>query len=704
MARFGSPFAAGFGSPENHLLRAKLRLRNNNAEATGAVYSGVPRAGLGDSFWGLYRSARWLRNTYLPEGEEFLRSVDAPWGADSISVLMLRLGHLADPSYEIERVARTFEESGNARVTLPITFVPKVAEPHIPGTIGANLSTWSFTGLDRDTHCRRVLSFQTRGELDVVVTTDGVNITISIQRDGYEICTATVATAYAGVIAFTASNSSGVTGVVTKAGAVTAGSTTLTVRWPKYMSILRDTVDPPAAEVAQLLYEGRNVVRWTEGDDLPSATYYYRIQPVSDTGDVGTVSASKSKTLDVAPAPPTNLAYAAGHAGYGTNLFTAPQDLSNGAWTKVSSFVVADNAIGPDGLMSADTFQDDGLGNDPYVWQSVAIVAGQTVQFWTILKNGPAPASTLVLLATDTNGVAFTDRSTYVDPSTGVYAGTNQCTAITAVDLGRGYFLIGIKYVATYTGNHKFYRKFGYQISNNVLIYRSQVEIGNTPHFPTVLSFTPSPTAGRTYRLYGTPTVGGEFCLNDIQATAPSGASRILLPAVAGSPGLTYWVLRAVSATGKEEKNLLLLALEYDSSAEFIAARPNTPGVIRASIAVALGRTLSLRAVYSPILESGVATKLQLFTRTLSGYYGGGGSDVYTAPDNEADLATSANGMKAANLTFALPTNGWYYIRVLAATAAGIQSDPTVAPELLVYVSDADMPAGTLGELELSRS
>ena len=527
MARYGSPHAAGFGSPENHLLRAKLRI---SADNTRGIYTATPRTGLGDVFWGLYRSARWLRNFYAAEGLEFAQNVDVPWGADSISVLALRLGHLADPSYQIERVARTFEEAGAARATLPLTFTPSVAEPIPPGTISANQDTWAFTGLDRDTHTRRVERYLTRGELDVVVTIAGLNVTISIQRDGYELCTATVANAFVGAVNFTASNSSGVTGSFNKTGALTAGTAILTVRWPHYMSILRDTVDPPTTERKQLLYEGANSVRWTEEDDLAAGTYYYRLKPVSDTGDTGTATASKSVTLDPAPAPPTNLAYSSGTAA------------------------------------------------------------------------------------------------------------------------------------------------------------------------ALVLGFSASGTAGATYRLYGTSAIGGEFSLNDVLATAIAGAVTIGPVVVTGSPGFAYFVLRAVSASGKEEKNLLLLAVEFDAAGARVAGRPNVPGVLRASIAVTAGRTLAMRGIYDPTLALGTATQLQLFTRTLAGAYN------FAAPDATASLSSSANGLQGATLSATLGANGWYYCKVLAATAAGVQTANADAPEFLIYVSDTDMPAGVLGDLELTRS
>ena len=492
MARYGSPHAAGFGSPENHLLRAKLRI---SADNTRGIYTATPRTGLGDVFWGLYRSARWLRNFYAAEGLEFAQNVDVPWGADSISVLALRLGHLADPSYQIERVARTFEEAGAARATLPLTFTPSVAEPIPPGTISA-----------------------------------GLNVTISIQRDGYELCTATVANAFVGAVNFTASNSSGVTGSFNKTGALTAGTAILTVRWPHYMSILRDTVDPPTTERKQLLYEGSNSVRWTEEDDLAAGTYYYRLKPVSDTGDTGTATASKSVTLDPAPAPPTNLAYSSGTAA------------------------------------------------------------------------------------------------------------------------------------------------------------------------ALVLGFTASGTAGATYRLYGTSAIGGEFSLNDVLATAIAGAVTIGPVVITGSPGVAYFVLRAVSASGKEEKNLLLLAVEFDAAGARVAGRPNVPGVLRASMAVTAGRTLAMRGIYDPSLALGTATQLQLFTRTLAGAYN------FAAPDATASLSSSANGLHGATLSATLGANGWYYCKVLAATAAGVQTANADAPEFLIYVSDTDMPAGVLGDLELTRS
>jgi hypothetical protein len=154
--------------------------------------------------------------------------------------------------------------------------------------------------------------------------------------------------------------------------------------------------------------------------------------------------------------------------------------------------------------------------------------------------------------------------------------------------------------------------------------------------------------------------------------------------------------MHAVSAGGEEELNQAMLELEFTAAGAYVPGRPNIPRLDQDGISVAGGRDLSCAAIYDPQDEKGAATKVQLFLRAPSASYD------YTSPAAEATLAAEG-AIKSAALAYTVPANGRYYARILAATAAGTQSDPALAPETEIYVSDVNLPAPTGAAAYLSR-
>src|SRR5689334_4191163 len=125
--RWGSPWSSGWGNPENHFIYCIP----DSAAMVASGYTYLPvrfklRSGLDGAYVGVYRNAEFQKNTYVDVGQEGFAIVDVPWGSQSVSVLPLRIGHLGDPSYADEKVARVFESVENARVTLAFTFTPKI--------------------------------------------------------------------------------------------------------------------------------------------------------------------------------------------------------------------------------------------------------------------------------------------------------------------------------------------------------------------------------------------------------------------------------------------------------------------------------------------------------------------------------------------------------------------------------------------------
>ena len=207
------------------------------------------------------------------------------------------------------------------------------------------------------------------------------------------------------------------------------------------------------------------------------------------------------------------------------------------------------------------------------------------------------------------------------------------------------------------------------------------------------LNFAPSSTSGASYHLYlGMP--GQQMNLNTISATAAAGATQITTPAISGAPGTARVLLRAVTA-GVEEKNLGGFDIPLDASDNYIAPAPNKPAIVQSSIGFSSGLALALRGTYSTLSEAGVATQLQLFTRSPSGSYN------FASPAATAALTSTSSHIKSAPLAYTFGAPGYYYIALLAITAGGIVG--AVSDEILVYASAEAMLPPDLSAIYVSR-
>src|SRR5258708_36242878 len=108
--RWGSPWSAGWGSPDNHFVYTIPDLAG--MAARGNTYLPLRfklRPGLDGAYVGIYRNAQLVRNVFDAVGAEYNSIVDIPWGSQSMSVMPLRIGHLGDPSYSNEKVIRVYD-------------------------------------------------------------------------------------------------------------------------------------------------------------------------------------------------------------------------------------------------------------------------------------------------------------------------------------------------------------------------------------------------------------------------------------------------------------------------------------------------------------------------------------------------------------------------------------------------------------------
>jgi len=313
--RFGAPYSAGYGNPENHYAYTIP----DTTEMARRGYTSCPvRFKLRTSpvmypcFHHVFVNAKKVATVYDSDGAEKNVDVQIPYGTNSFSIFIMRVGQLSDPLANYDRCARVSEETENERITLVLTFVPKVVEPEFSS--GTHTSSWALTGAVLGENTARVAGHPTWGRLGYTIDVDGGVATLTLTSG-----TRTVASGSATVlgapfpITFTASDGSGLAGSVTVADTVAdVTDGVLDVRWPKEMKIKRGTSDPPTTVIATVPFRGENQVRYTEASELAAGTYYYRTQQVSDTGSNGTESATVSIVAIGAPEPPTNLAYSSG--------------------------------------------------------------------------------------------------------------------------------------------------------------------------------------------------------------------------------------------------------------------------------------------------------------------------------------------------------------------------------------------------------
>jgi len=288
---FGQPFGA-FGDPDFHVQDMAIE-----STASGVRVSILASPGLGNAYYQIYVNNVFAGCIYCPEGEYSETLTLSLPSASEYQITTFRIG----PNSTIDQssFARVYEE-GSSSVTANWSW-----DYEIIGTADSEFfSSWSVSGLS----VSRVLPADknTRGNVPVSMTVSGgvatINLGILAQGSG----------AVGGSITLTEINSSGVSGSVTVDGSATTEDSTLSIRWPRSMSILRDITSPPTTQVASIGFNSVDAGSYTETVDV--GTYYYAFQAVSDTDDIGDASAPQTVTVSGAPEKPTDIEYTSGNA------------------------------------------------------------------------------------------------------------------------------------------------------------------------------------------------------------------------------------------------------------------------------------------------------------------------------------------------------------------------------------------------------
>jgi hypothetical protein len=316
MARFGSPFAAGFGSPQNHIAELSVVSRNGGASVGSSFF---PTAGYGNAYFGIFVNSVPKQFVLANEGQ-WTSEIKVPAaGSGKQSVTVLRLGHIS--SYDISRIVRALEESSTEKVTLNWNWSTDMITPAInsDGSEDTVLTNWVLNGVNIDN--LSIGDSPTRRYLTIDITVTGANALVELYVGNTVVASGTVA--YPGTCTLAEQNGSGISGTVDVSGAVvTDTNMSLYFRRPYSIKIKRGVVNPPTTVIATVPYQGRSTDKWTEPTALAAGTYYYRLQSVSDTGVDSDESATLTAVVPGPPAAPTALADASGDVSNTVLTFT----------------------------------------------------------------------------------------------------------------------------------------------------------------------------------------------------------------------------------------------------------------------------------------------------------------------------------------------------------------------------------------------
>lgn len=287
---YGDSYSTGYGDPKNTVTVSFSR-------PEGAGYLSFliePTPGFGNAYFGLFVNATFMGSTYIKEGNT--GTITIPAGSTTGgSYLCVRLGGTTSAANLNWSIIRGYEADTSQRATIEFVWPTEII-----GSTDGFMSGWLISGL-RYAKCGRVESAKTWGVLTADAIVDGSEMSVTVYSGSTEICSGEGS--FPGTI--TLSGDGGITGSVTVGANAATASSELYVRWPALMRVKRAKTNPPSAIVDTVEFGDSDSGIWTDPEDLDAGTYYYRLQPVSDTGDVGVETATLSATLYAPPAAPT---------------------------------------------------------------------------------------------------------------------------------------------------------------------------------------------------------------------------------------------------------------------------------------------------------------------------------------------------------------------------------------------------------------
>jgi len=542
--RFGSPLSAGFGSPENDVAFVNIKPGASGSQSYQLTFQ--PAAGKGDAWFGVYCNDHLVKNVYAAGGTPALPygplQMTAPAGATDLALAIIRLGQLSDPGYHIERVAQTFEANTCQRVTLNWTWTPEIL-----GAVGDDgyTSAWSLSGVSYSaTNAGGTPALPADwSEFTFDISDWGGTCTVSLYRQNTLVAQGSVpAAALPATVSLAAVGGSGISGsVAVGAGVIVELGAQLLMRWPAAMLILRSAGGTPALPgIDSVPFNNADAAEWTEPTDLAAGTYYYRLQPLSDTGEPGSPTSTLTAVVQGPPLPPAGLHYVSGGAGVWLT-----DDFSSATWT-LASCTSANSAADPLGGSAAFAITATGDGWMAEMLQSRVFAAPAGV--WTLkvflkaISYDPGDPEKGWCDVVRTQGTNAAEAE--FNLITGAVQYASDCTAA-IVDAGNGWWLCTMASTAPAAAAVE-YDIYPAHMSGEILGIFNLSDTA-TDQLGTTIAWTASATPGAGYNLYTAPD-GSPFALNDPDQTLAAGVTTATLSAFASYPGKRNVLLRALSA------------------------------------------------------------------------------------------------------------------------------------------------------------
>jgi hypothetical protein len=259
-------------------------------------------------------------------------------------------------------------------------------------------------------------------------------------------------------------------------GGVLISSANVTTSWQRFSGLWT-----PAAGTRQpSLRLANNAVVFAWGAQLEQVTY----QTTPGTYNATTASAYYGPRFDYDPVTlaPRGLLIEEAR----TNLLTYSAQFDDASWLKARASIVANTAVGPDGLTSADKLVEDTANNTHAVYKPSGIVSGTNTfsvyakpdgRNWLCLETDTVNTRSFFNIATGTLGTIGSAVTATITPARD---GWYRCT-ITGTFVGTMYIQTASSDgVAVYTGNG----------TSGILLYGAQAEAGAfaTSYIPTVAS------------------------------------------------------------------------------------------------------------------------------------------------------------------------------------------------------------------------
>jgi len=357
--KFGAPLSAGFGSPENWLtnLYTEIEGQNIRVDYTPAM----------DGWYGIYRNSIMQSAAYQLANVpvEIYVPVDNNTTRQMISVI--RQGEV---SADAHRSARWYDAQTSRRATLEWQFGTGLSPYEVMGSIDSSgltkLTNWIINGASW-IDLNAVDGSNCRGFFTIDITVSGGAVTLDLISQGTTM--ASGACTVGDICYLDEVNDSGIGAQVNTDPAIADGTETLYIRFPQEMKIIRSQINPPSYPgdlVATVPFDGDVNESWTETTDLAEGTtYYYRLIPFSDTGEMGDVSNTITVQIPGPPAPASNLAYASGNSTTLNLTFTPSTSpgVTYSAYVQAPGDTMNWNDPDPSAVWGVGTLQLSGLTN-----------------------------------------------------------------------------------------------------------------------------------------------------------------------------------------------------------------------------------------------------------------------------------------------------------------------------------------------------